>query len=446
MDINILKNVAKRMLMLQKEKVLEEKKIFVGPADDISMYLIRWLRKHGYEVAGVFTAEEDFAGQRLMGFEIVRAEDLLIPYRKQNIVLLTDSSIQYLNRKLDYMEYYYNIQRFVVTEPVVCTADKIYQKLKNMFWRRSLSGIHMVYEGKKVYGSLKKQISEKQMGKETRILLFPYNSIGDMYILSVYKKQGNRLFYGETVLVVTGNVCRQTAERLGFANVISIQQSDMDAVIRLKDTFYDELKDVSILHYNYSFLGIAEEISNSSCIDFYQNYQYLVFDQKYEGLYHVKEDLDAAEEFCRENNIVKGKSVILAPYAKSILQVSVVFWESLAAGLKKNGYHVYTNCNGTSELPVAGTKKIFFPLEIANSVAEYAGCFIGLRSGLCDLICCADCMKIIIYPKWVNDNMSIKQFYTFQHTDCNSRLAEFECRMIPKKEEAQKIAEYLQSL
>lgn len=443
MDINILKCVSKRMRMLEKEKKLEDKKIFVGPADYTAMYLIRWLRKYGYDIAGVFTEEDNFVGQTLMGIKILKVEDILVPYRRNNVILLTDSSIQHLNRKLDFLEYYYNVQRYVVVEPIQCSRkrERLFQNLKNKFWRNSFSGIHMIYEGKKVYDFLKKQTR-----KDSKLLLFPYSSIGDMYILSVYKNAGNKLFDGEIVLVVVGNVCKRIAGKMGFENVISIQQPDMDAMIRLKEACYKELQDVKILHYNYSFLGISADVSNSCGIDFYQNYRYLVFNQEYKGLYRLEEEESEAEEFCRENHIVKGKSVILAPYAKSILSVSIIFWETLAALLKEKGYHVFTNCNGTYEMPVAGTKKVLFPLEIANSVVEYAGSFIGLRSGLCDLICCSKCEKMIIYPKWVNDNTSTKQFYTFENVNCDDKLIEFECRINSKKEEAQEVAEYLQSL
>ncbi len=442
MDAEVLKNVEKRMQILARTKILEEKTLWIGPANDIAVYLFEWLQKHFYHVGGVFSSEKRLFGQSLMGMPICRAEELLIPYRKNGIILLTDSSDHYLNHKLDILEYYYNVQRYVVTEPVVSMPlyARMKQQLKQKIWRNSLQGVHFCYQGKKVYHDLRKQTQQK------KLLLFPYRSIGDMYILGVYKRAGNERFTAGSQLVVAGEICKKVAQQMGFRKVIAIAQEDMYALIRLVDACREKLPDVEILHYNYSFPGIAADLSNQYRINFYQNYQYLVFGKEYKGLFRVEENRKDAVAYCQKHKICKGKSVILSPYAKSILSVPLVFWETLAGLLQKAGYQVYTNCGGKQELPVIGTKKICFPIEIANGVVEYAGYFIGLRSGLCDLISCAECCKVIIYPKSRNVNMSIRDFYTFENLTCADTIQEFECSLIPKKEEAEKIVAYIQSL
>jgi hypothetical protein len=65
---------------------------------------------------------------------------------------------------------------------------------------------------------------------------------------------------------------------------------------------------------------------------------------------------------------------------------------------KQQGLIPVTNCAGT-EKPVEGTKAIFFPLTQAIDFMDAAGYFLGVRSGLCDIISSSTCVKIIIYEK-----------------------------------------------
>ena len=62
MDAEVLKNVEKRMQILARTKILEEKTLWIGPANDIAVYLFEWLQKHFYHVGGVFSSEKRLFG------------------------------------------------------------------------------------------------------------------------------------------------------------------------------------------------------------------------------------------------------------------------------------------------------------------------------------------------------------------------------------------------
>ena len=68
-----------------------------------------------------------------------------------------------------------------------------------------------------------------------------------------------------------------------------------------------------------------------------------------------------------------------------------------------------------------------FPLEIANSVVEYAGYFIGLRSGLCDVISNSKSKKIIIYPKAKIGETRLIDYYSFKTDHEDPYIEEIEC-------------------
>jgi hypothetical protein len=103
------------------------------------------------------------------------------------------------------------------------------------------------------------------------------------------------------------------------------------------------------------------------------------------------------KEFQNNDIILPGKTVILSPYAKSVGQIPSDFWIDLAQKKAADGFTVLTNTVG-DELPVPGTKPLFIPITEMVSAAEIAGHFIGVRSGLCDIISTAKCEKTIIFP------------------------------------------------
>jgi hypothetical protein len=96
-------------------------------------------------------------------------------------------------------------------------------------------------------------------------------------------------------------------------------------------------------------------------------------------------------------DIPKGKSVILSPYAKSVIELPAVFWEKIAADYSAEGFTIYTNV-ANNEQPVKGTIPLNIPISQMPAAVEFAGTFIGIRSGLCDVLYTADCRRIVVYP------------------------------------------------
>lgn len=113
-------------------------------------------------------------------------------------------------------------------------------------------------------------------------------------------------------------------------------------------------------------------------------------------------DTSKIEAFFKEHNLQPHKTVILSPYSVSAGQIDPKFWERLTYVLLTSGYSVCTNSSGTSEPVIPGTVPVFFSFLDSKAFMEYAGYFIGYRSGLCDIIADSKCKKIIIYPKDVS--------------------------------------------
>ena len=96
-------------------------------------------------------------------------------------------------------------------------------------------------------------------------------------------------------------------------------------------------------------------------------------------------------------NLKKGRTVILAPYAGSFQSnIPSEAWERLVHSLKSMGYDVCTNCYGEKERPIKNTIPIQFSYEEGIPLIEYAGGFVAVRSGLCDILSQANCSMVIL--------------------------------------------------
>ena len=72
------------------------------------------------------------------------------------------------------------------------------------------------------------------------------------------------------------------------------------------------------------------------------------------------------------------------------------------------------------EVPIKFTTPLDFPLTIANDILEYAGYFIGVRSGFCDIILNAACKKIILYPENIYGLSHPFYKIPLSHINCHS--------------------------
>lgn len=103
------------------------------------------------------------------------------------------------------------------------------------------------------------------------------------------------------------------------------------------------------------------------------------------------------EIFC-QNNLKIGKTIVLAPYSTGLKGYSPPnsFWTTIAEKLIESGYSVCTNC-GKDEVAIKGTCPLFVPYKKIVPFLELAGGFVGIRSGLCDIIAGTKCKKIVVH-------------------------------------------------
>ena len=94
-----------------------------------------------------------------------------------------------------------------------------------------------------------------------------------------------------------------------------------------------------------------------------------------------------------------NKTVLIAPYATTSVLIPPPddFWTTIVSTLQERGYTVVTNCS-EKEVPLKGTSSILIPYAHIVPFLDTAGYFIGVRSGLCDIISTTKAKKIILHP------------------------------------------------
>ncbi len=98
----------------------------------------------------------------------------------------------------------------------------------------------------------------------------------------------------------------------------------------------------------------------------------------------------------------KKRTIIFAPYSSSTDSLQETFWAELVAELaRKKDYVFYTNVATPAEKVIPGTAPMTTTFPELTYLAENVNCFIGLRSGLFDLLAFTNARLL-----YVNKNIS----------------------------------------
>ncbi len=106
----------------------------------------------------------------------------------------------------------------------------------------------------------------------------------------------------------------------------------------------------------------------------------------------------------------KDLTIILVPYTHSTKQLDMKFWIFLSMVLTEKGYRVYTNVDGFSESPIAGTNPISTNFRELYYITDKVKCFIGSRNGIFDFLALTDAKTVNVtpFPVWLYD---VSMFY-----------------------------------
>ena len=231
---------------------------------------------------------------------------------------------------------------------------------------------------------------------QTELLIFcPFNAIGDIYFCMSYLPAfQKRMGFEKTVLFVPSNACANVVKLFKGYQTEVYKQKELDAIIHA--VIYTGDQRCYIAHQDRPYIVDLHKALYIKLIPLETIYCCGVF-----GLPKgtKKIEPDNWETYSRIDEIPKSKAAILSPYAKSVTALPEQLWKDIVVDLIEKGYTVYTNVAG-DENALEGTIPISPAINEMKSVVEQAGLFIGIRSGLCDVIKTADCRKIALYPDY----------------------------------------------
>jgi hypothetical protein len=225
------------------------------------------------------------------------------------------------------------------------------------------------------------------------LVVCPNDALGDVYwamsFLPAYRKKRS---IDEVAIVVIGDACRQVAEMFGAVDVAPLGHAEMDELVQA--IIFVREGNAIIAHHDRPYTDNIIKWLDKHFLSFIDYYRCAV--------YGLPKDTPPAlptgrSPFDDYAEIPKGRSVILSSHAKSVLELPEDFWVNIAEDYARQGYAVFTNVTGDDE-PIRGTQALRAPVSQMIAAAEYAGTFIGIRSGLCDVVHTANCRKIVVFP------------------------------------------------
>ena len=363
---------------------LKDKNIILFGASGFSKDVLMCLEERGYTAMSVVDNDNRKIGIRFLGMVVENPELALMPFNDKNLIIFYSPGFyREITAQLERMGYHKDLHIFALNFRV---SDSLYMfaymtkvKIRGQYWYKRLTRGHT---------------------PDCRVFLAPYTGTGDIYLIGLffhtYIKQHSITDY---VFAVVTNACKKVAEMFDIQNIHVLPHQAGDDMISLQRATVRELN-ITVL--NDGWLGDPLQwFRGYKGLNFEKMFRYFVFgfdDNVPRILPQEKDYSSEINDFFQKHKLIKGKTVVLSPYSNTLFDLPDDVLESIVEHCRQQGFIPVTNCAG-AEKPIAGTEAVFFPLTQAIAFMNAAGYFVGVRSGLCDIISSSSCKKVIIYEK-----------------------------------------------
>ncbi len=406
----IKKRIWNKTKELKMQGVFDGKQIVVFGCTMWMKTLLECINRLGFTVTAIIDNNKQKAGGKCLGIDVYLPCNYLKEQKKEICILICSSYEIEMAQQLESYGYSEGEDYFIIS----------YNNKTDGF-------IQSFYKIAGGYFLYKKYIGKIQ-GTNTHIFVCPYGGSGDIYMASLFFDEYLRKHSIDNYIVlVDGKLAQKVAKILEFKNVYLITEKQklmlLDAWSYLGS---DVMRLKPLLYWGWRTKRYPNPDANMD-ITFLDVMKYDVYGHERSVKPQIKmhRDENYAANYFEENNLEKGNTVIMAPYAGSFkTDISIEIWSEIAKQLIERGYCVCTNSAGEHEPVIEGTKKVFFPLEYAVSILEYAGHFVGIRSGFCDLASSSKCKFVVLYERALN---AIKfEYFSFKRMGLNENAIEIE--------------------
>lgn len=374
------KEMVENVDRLIQEDVILGKKIFLFGHCNATEEFIDLLHDRGFEAAAILDNNKGKQGKIYRGIEVWPPHRILEEQPSQVLVCIAARAYAAMADQLRRLGYSGQIRKLVDYNSYAeysLSADTINRKLQ-----RVERGSSLLHDMEREYPGYFK-------------ILCPFSALGDIYFVMSYlphflQKRGKT----DCVIGVIGRACAEVVGLFGDYPVKVMRQEDMDEVIQA--ALYVGDSDTFIAHQDRPYVVNLSKALYIKKISLEQLYCCGVFGLPVSTKPYCPVRLREYGELWR---VRPGKSVILSPHAKSVTSLRQEVWDQIVDYYEAKGYDCYTNVAG-DEKPLSGTQPISPAISEIQSLVERAGTFIGIRSGLCDVLREASCRKTALYPDY----------------------------------------------
>lgn len=380
MDVSHYQEMTQNWETLVREGAVQGKKIYLFGHCSATEELADFLLSKGFLVTAILDNNRDKEGRTYREISIQNPSAIMTEKPGRTLVCIVARAYAAMAAQLKRMGYDGRVVKLVDYNTYAeysLTPETITRRRQRVErGRKSLSGLRGKYP-------------------EHFFFLCPFCALGDIYLMMSYLPYFLKVrAIAKCVVAVIGNACTQVVRLFGDYPTETFSQKEMDETIQAAlyfgggDFFIPHQDRPYVVNLSKALYGKRISLEKLYCCGVFGLPQDTVpcspvYEETYEG----------PEEIC------PGKSVILAPYAKSVTALKADIWAQIVEEYQSRGYACYTNVAG-EEKPLPGTRAVSPTIAQIRSLAEQAGTFIGIRSGLCDVVRDAACKKIALYPDY----------------------------------------------
>ena len=407
MEKSRYKEMEDNLSSIMNEFKLSDRKIFLFGHCNATLGAIDLLLRKGLQVEAILDNSSEKQEVQYKGVRVVypqRILDIVSDNPKDtSIVLIASRFYASMKRQLQDIGYDGPVRKLIDYNSYAdySLSDETIARMT----AREKRGEELLSElGKKYPGSFK--------------VFCPFNALGDVYFMASYYPAFAKIRdIKEQVFCVPSKTLADVIHMFDEDyKVEAFEQKDLDAMIQA--SLYTHDKDSFIAHQDRPYVIDLHKTLYIKKIPLEQVYCC--------GVYGLPKDTEpvaprnATTRYKELENIPKGRSVIFSPYAKSVTAIDSSIWQDAVSFYNAAGYKCYTNVVG-DEAPLDCTESISPSLFELKSVVERAGTFIGIRSGLCDILREAKAKKIALYPDYYYSDTRWKaiEMYYLEQFDHN---------------------------
>lgn len=357
---------------------VSEKEIYIFGHCNASEELANLLMSRGYRVSGILDNNPGKQGKNCGGIPIIPPQEILKKDMNRMLICIVSRAYEAMARQLCQMGYGGQVEKLVDY---------------NTFAEYSLSPETIARKKARAARGIEILERIRSSRRNHFYILCPFSALGDVYYAMAYLPGFMKKNHIKDYVVITvGKGCSDIAAMFGCADREVLRQNEMDELVQA--VLFTRAKDAFIAHHDRPYANLLMRALKVKLIPFEVLYRCGVFGlEKNFAPCHPT----ILQRYSGYDSMEKGNAVVLSPYAKSVAGVGEQVWREIISYFQRKGAQVYTNVSGEEE-PLPGT----FPLRVGlmelQSAVEWAGTFIGLRSGLCDVIKEAHCRKVVLFP------------------------------------------------